>query len=911
MGRSIDFMLILVSLLVSLKISFSNGYHVVPTSELSALNNVPIPPQCVNGTTRHNRYTSLICWLWDLELSIPDDTFRKGLVSVTIKDMTCTNFQINSTSSEYLPGGGRPPRNSSRYDPKLNLLIYGVSTICTGNYEAGFASGTLSVLVQNFPSEPLYFQTSINSTLIQHGDTDIIKVPSGWNVEECKTNLEVPKDGGIYFSGSFSAKLIGLFSKPISRHVTSTINSDMCPRVQVMIENTLTNVIHKVVKVLEKLIFGEINNVDGDGDENTSDGDGYFGINEMYPLKHDKSEQSIPHALPSLDSSMHDSESTIDGFNVIGDGNHVIRRNDNIQSYSTRRESESAQVRSVHDDGILKWTEMASLEQAISGMSSFVNNHLDEGIFLKFLRKIGWFHDSSVIDSCTDCGHFFRGVNGLLKNVTQNGHITWNINKVFDFTIASLGEVSICVKNTSISGVDNFSRLEFMPREPNYIIPSIALNNFGLSMNVDLKVVPTEAGIIHGNILEEAFNLSIVAKDLALELMMEIVMMKDYFLNMTMHDLFHHNYSDIWNSLSRLLLTQPESKISVNELNIDPSQCSDSLEVSFDALLNNVFRLILTEYDTFVSRTLQASFNGPVLESINRAIDYWIRKWKHELLLKGDTLSSDAKMFKLSDDFFRFNQSKYVQEISAFFSSEDWMKHMNDFILCVSNFVRDNPLHPERINHTGINVQIQDVKFEGIAIDDIDVMKSADYYHVDFGVSANRLGYCDKQLALNLIGTFDYPEEELNFVTNLNILSSGIRATSGVRMLYNTSRLETTALYEILKCPSALLTPLMYPSGIYGLGSVFDYINISLDMELYESGRHRSVSYASGDSEKIGELITSYISVLGLTAQNILNGLAKLHLLRGKDSNTASADLQVITAANPSLGTTSSGKFDW
>lgn len=678
-------LLILISLFSILKISFSNGHVVDPLAELSALNAVRVPSQCINNTASQNRYTSLICWLWDLELSIPDDSFRKGLVSVTIKDMTCTNFQINATNSEYIPGS----LDLLRSDPKLNLSIYGFSTVCTGKYESGFASGTLSVLVENFPSEPLYFQTSINSTFIHHGDTDIIKVPSAWNVEECKTNLEVPKDGGIYFSGSFSAKLIGLFSKPISKHVTSTINSQMCPKVKGAIEITLTNLIGKVVKVLENLIFGEINYAD---DENTSG---------MYEESHGM----------EINDDVH----------VISGGALVVPRND-VQSYSrSLSRSANTHLRShINDDKVLQWSEMASFEKSISGMSNFVNTHLDEGVFLKFLRRIGWFHNNSASGNCTDCGYLFFGVNGLLRNITKYGQIILQVNNVFNYTIASLGEVSVGIQNATISGMDSFARIEIMPREPNHIIPAIALNNLGVSVNVDLKVIPTKDGIIHGSMLEETFNLLLKAKDLALETMVEILILKEYFLNVTMHDLLMKNYDDIWNSLTRVLLTHPESTISIDAFNIDPSQYSDSLEVSLDTLLNDVIRLILKEYHVLVSRTLQAAFGGPLLTTINRAIEDWIGKRKSECIVTGAMSSwRTSIMLKSSNDFYHFNQSETVQEISDFFSSEKWINRINDFILCVSGFVRDNPLHPHSITRNGISVQIEDITFGGIRIDDV------------------------------------------------------------------------------------------------------------------------------------------------------------------------------------------------
>jgi hypothetical protein len=191
------------------------------------------------------------------------------------------------------------------------------------------------------------------------------------------------------------------------------------------------------------------------------------------------------------------------------------------------------------------------------------------------------------------------------------------------------------------------------------------------------------------------------------------------------------------------------------------------------------------------------------------------------------------------------------------------------------------------------------------------MMKSIDDYHIEFGVRANNPDHYDKQIAVNLTAGFDYPEEELHVVTNLNILSSGIRANTGAKILYNRTTLKVTELYEILRYPSTLLSPLMFPSGFYGIRSVFDHVNVVLDMELNENGRHRSVSYSSSDAENIGGLITSYISVIALAAQNILNGLSKVYLLRGKESTPSIDDLQVAVTTSSNSAKLFSGKSSW
>jgi hypothetical protein len=164
----------------------------------------------------------------------------------------------------------------------------------------------------------------------------------------------------------------------------------------------------------------------------------------MHHLKHRQSDSSIPEALQSDGSNIRGSSSyeSLDQYSglLTNDSNgiavftHVVSRND-LQSYSNNPRLDDTRVWNINDDGVLKWSEMASLEKSISDMSYFVNNHLDEGVFLKFLRRIGWFHNNSVSDDCTDCGYFFRGMNGLLKSITQDGQITFQVNQVINFSL--------------------------------------------------------------------------------------------------------------------------------------------------------------------------------------------------------------------------------------------------------------------------------------------------------------------------------------------------------------------------------------------------------------------------------------------------------------------------------------------
>ena len=688
------------------------------TSQVSLMNThigpTP-PPQCANSTSSQGRYTSLICWLWELQLIIPDQEFSKGIISVKIHDMICSQFQVNSTNSEYIPG------SSDHYtDPLLDLTIHGISTTCSGKYKTGLTGGTVQVLVDNIADEPVHVQTAINSSIIQPRDSDIISIPVGATMTDCETNLQVPKEGGISFSGSFSSKFVELFSKPIARHVTSTLNSQICPKVKQNVNEKLTAFIEEIDVFLEKLIFGKVN-----GEEET--------------LLSYTSSTSIVDAVRDFDFEEKTSNQ-LHMFNIHGDDDVKRGESQNKDSDGTTiqkigvRELEfvqnpmSAVVESTtqmeskqtslipNATELLEWNEILLLQKSINAASSLINTHLDEGILLDLLKRAGWFgRDNGSGSSCIDCGYFFRGVNGLIRNITNNGILHLKIHRDVDFVIKKLGRISLTVQNITIGGLDTFTRLGLYPEQPHYLTPKVGLDELEFRIGVDMKVFPEDDTYISGDPLEESFNVFVNASNILLDLKADICVLKDELHNITMEDLFNGQFSKLVRSLAHLVLSNSTSKLSVDAIGLHPSKSSDSdsLEISLDALVNNVINLVLSEYHDLVSRSLEAAFNGPGLDSINKALRRWIQGEIH----KSHSLEESKTRSTGMQDFYQFNESKSVRAIHDYFSSQRITSKTNAFATCISSFIQENPLIPKSTLHKGMSIFMEYFSFENLHID--------------------------------------------------------------------------------------------------------------------------------------------------------------------------------------------------
>ena len=129
--------------------------------------------------------------------------------------MTCSHFQVESIASDYIPS------SIDHIAPILSIDVFGISATCQGKYKSGLTGGKVEVTVQNAPDSPFEVQTTLTSSSFSSHDINM-NIPFQGNITSCETNLEVPREGGIIFHGSVSAKRIGLFSKSIGEKGNNT-----------------------------------------------------------------------------------------------------------------------------------------------------------------------------------------------------------------------------------------------------------------------------------------------------------------------------------------------------------------------------------------------------------------------------------------------------------------------------------------------------------------------------------------------------------------------------------------------------------------------------------------------------------------------------------------------------------------
>jgi len=491
---------------------------------------------------------------------------------------------------------------------------------------------------------------------------------------ECETNLQVPKENGISFSGSFSAKFVELFSGSIAKHVTSALNLEICPKVQEMVDYNLTGVIREIDLVLEDLID------DFTEEDDYVDVDVDVGIVNVDELK----------------------------------SNGIL-----ISPLSAK------------DIDLLQWKELSVLKSALIQMSSFVNGHLDKGILLNLLDKIGWGFDSNSHSrggggggggndaSCIDCGYFFRGVNGLIRSMTNDGdgQVTIGIHRDIDVVVSMLGNVTISLHNVTISGLDQFTQLGLYPNVNHDLSPQAMMKGLGLSLAVDLKVDTNPDGIIHGKQLDESFNVVVNISNVDLAVDMDVGVVREGLRNITIGDLsspLHRWKKVLLGSVSHVILSNVLTTVALDTIEVDPVNTSDTLERSLDGMVNNVIDLVLSEYSALVTKSLEAAADGPVRVLLNKILAN---------LTNPSDLSDD---FYAEEDgsagasqFYRFNESIAIRRMHDFFARDKVVNKMNAFVACISSFIKANPLRSSPLVGSGISAVVQNFAFEDVHVDGV------------------------------------------------------------------------------------------------------------------------------------------------------------------------------------------------
>ena len=185
------------------------------------------PPDCQEWNV-NNR---LECWLWQLKIPIPNESFSADWITVSIEDMVCSAFALQNLQPTYDPS----------LPHSLDLSIHRIVASCEGKYHA---SGGISGKVQASVGEASSTTAAVQVSLRLLPSTNyVLPRPYTFQTTSCQTQL-MAKD--IHFGGSASAKLIQLFSKTIGHYITDALREEICPLLPKKLDPLVTHYLHQL-----------------------------------------------------------------------------------------------------------------------------------------------------------------------------------------------------------------------------------------------------------------------------------------------------------------------------------------------------------------------------------------------------------------------------------------------------------------------------------------------------------------------------------------------------------------------------------------------------------------------------------------------------------------------------------------
>ncbi len=847
-----------------------------------------------------------MCWLWNLNISLPDFSVTEGLFTIDVHGMVCTNFRVASMKSSSPTTSSLSKLDATTTNPFITMDLEGMSAICTGKYDlptfgvygdnlvASVSSdGSANVRAFNEQTKTtLHLQVEIAPRPLQDGKNDIISslpFPTLATVSSCTPNFIV---NNVQFSGSFAATIIDLFSGVISRQVTLAINEHVCAVVKTNGESLLDNWLLKA----RQYVVGLILNSTGSSSMSTTSAK-------------DVSEWDIGVFSARGNSNFDD-----------GTSHHT--HHPVAEQQASQQLSRSPLIAEKHN--IVSWDkDMPFLKRLLLKLNAFLWHHLNEGIILNLLQRLSTWQSIMSTSDCKDCGLFFKGVNGLVNSLTKgvgSVEITMpdnllNFQNNYTFTILNHGDVTLTVHKIKITGINNFTDLSlFRPSGQNMLSSSIASEaGFDVSVLIDLEVRPTKgSSVVEADMLNETFELHFNTSNVNLDSFSSWVIDRGIFSKLTVGSFLfgsytvfdnNHNFLNcIIEGLTSVTLLELQGRMKVDAMQISPITSSSNgsaadLEGDIDDLINHVMQLVLSEYPLTVTEALSGMIQIPTKDYINDKLA---------------ALIGDAKMMPLhcvnvdiptnkSERPLRLDSNRALMIFDEIVNADSAISYVNSFIGCVDNNVETMKLvdgHFFNFTLGELEIVLHDLHVEHTAsVYDMKLLQpEIDHYHLK-----NRFGYamcsssdqsndCNHTSFSFGVNLSHSKHGELGNI-NIHINMTNLQIQGGTELRYDMNYLPFLSIPDLLAFPECMTIPITQ-FQFWGTNATIQSLDVNVEVSLTgRDGSPRSLSYRTEDARELANVVST---VLSEGAMLLENDLSKHFLLRLDEASKVCS-----TPANP------------
>ena len=688
------------------------------------------PPNCTSIET-NGRFADdetnpmhdnrLECFLWNLRIEIPKQSFEKDWVTITVQDMACTNFRLHglrSNSSAVSLATGTittSPTTVRLYDhdhalSTLRLSVNTISATCQGRYHltGGLSGNVVATVEESLPPSPaLELLVGVTGKGIpdrnQHNSSAQVQVPSIFQTLQCGTNLGCQ---AIRFSGSISAKMIQAFSGMIGGHITGALQEYICPSMTKIVDPLLTGYLKEFGDNIQKYLDEAVSLVDAGA------------------TKSDPSDSAT-------------------------DNNH--------QRNNTKHE-----VTDIVEFPAIHWT------------LSFLNEQL------RYHLQTGWIpapHSSSgdyrrMSQKCIDS---FRGISGWIKSILgsrPNIRLPEYMQR-FEFPlpgeIGVNGTIALKIPELIVEGLDQMDALQVL--EPSSSeskdLQTKLLSQTGFSVVIPVKLevyMPASHGdgfkredveLSIAPTLKESFRLTfnITQIDATISSLIQVVDWESttilQVINAIERVVESRNLRDLaclFRTLHNVQLSKDGSWIFHNIL-FDTIRLSrdkkdapgGSLEFDLDTVINTVLDLFLEDYADMWTHLVRGFVRGPGSRSLNRFIDSWIKR--HSISHEDEGVENSGGQCPTATgapgQWVNFTKFEMLNTFNRYLDHPQAKNALNDFMECLSESLEDVinsyfvPHYPAvapilRVDNPTSDPNLSlDASISGVLEDSVDLLKKS------------------------------------------------------------------------------------------------------------------------------------------------------------------------------------------
>ena len=628
----------------------------------------------------HNR---LECFLWNLKVGIPQQSFEKHWVTITVHDMVCTNFRLyglrsNSTSNSnssvaasFLVGSSLLSSHEQDDLSELRLSVQRVSATCQGRYHStgGLAGNIVATVEESAPTSPALDllvgvrgkrSTDNNQNNNQSKNSNssnssaTVKLPSSFETIECETSLGCES---IQFSGSISAKMIQTFSGMIGRHITQTLQQQVCPLMTKTVDPIVTAYLKNFDDLVQQYLEDGVAVTVGD----TS------GTNNSIAFT--RNHQPIDHS------------------------NHLETKN--LIEYPA-----------------IRWT--------LSFLNEQLRNHLQTGWIPLPAPSI---HGGDSHHMSQECIDSFRGISGWVKSIfgprprirlpQYLRHMVFSIPD----DIGANGTIVLDISELVVEGLDQMDVLQVLEplpsRSKDMQTKLVSRKGFSVVLPVKLEVhwpklqgpgfsSKEDIDVSVPPKLQESFRLTINVTQIDASLS-SLIQVGDWestsllqVVDAVQRFVKSRNLDDLaclFRTLHSVQLSKDGSLVFHNilvdaiRLSRDKKDVPDgSLEADLDHTINTILELFLVDYADLWTHLVRGLVRGPGSRRLNRFVEDWIQKHSGQQgSCSGGGQSPPAT--SSPGHWVNFTKFEILNTLNRYLNHSHTIKSVNDFMQCLAERV--------------------------------------------------------------------------------------------------------------------------------------------------------------------------------------------------------------------------------